>query len=70
MKNYVNYLVCVDTDQEYEFFSPKKGIDFEDVFLIHNKRIPKRIYDEIDLIKKRKIRRMPHPFKDNTQKYS
>lgn len=70
MKNYANYLVYLDSDKKYEFLSPKKEIDFEDVFFPYNKRIPKRIYDEVDLIKKNKIRRMPHPFKDNTQKYS
>ena len=68
MKNYAPYIVYLESERIYKFSSPKPGIDFEDVFFPYHKRIPKRIYDEIDQIKKQKIRRLPHPFKDNTQR--
>lgn len=70
MKNYAAYIVYVESDNRYEFFSPKNGIDFEDVFFSYNKQIPRRIYYEIDQVKKYKLRRMPNPFKNNDRKYS
>jgi len=70
MKNYAQYIVYLESDNKYDFVSPKNGIDFEDVIFPYNKRIPKRIYDEIDQVKKYKLRRMPNPFKKNDQKYS
>jgi hypothetical protein len=68
MKNYAPYIIYLESEKTYELSSPKPGIDFEDVFFPYPKRIPKKIYDEIDQIKRQKIRRLPHPFKDNTQK--
>lgn len=68
MKNYAPYIIYIESKKSFELFSPKSGIDFEDYFSPYHKRIPRRIYDEVEQIKKQKIRRLPHPFKDNTQK--
>ncbi len=68
MKNLVSFLVYNNTIDTFEFLSPKRGIDFEDRFLPVHQQVPKRLYDEIDLIKKQKIRRLPHSFKDNAQR--
>jgi len=68
MKNLASNIVYNDVNHQYEFFVSASGIDFGDRTLPITKRIPKKIYDEIDEIKKAKLRRMPNPFKDNTQR--
>ena len=70
MKNFAPYIIYLESENKYDFISPNKGIDFEDAFSPHNRRIPKRIYNEIDQIKRNKIRRISNPFKNNQQRYS
>lgn len=68
MKNLVSNIVYDDINHQYEFLVSASGIDFEDRSLPITKRVNRKIYDEIDQIKKAKLRRMPSPFKDNTQR--
>ncbi len=68
MKNLISFLIYDDANDSYELVSPERGVDFGDRIVPVRKRVPNSLYDEIDLIKKQKIRRLPHPFKDNTQR--
>ena len=71
MKNLISYLIFDDVSDSYELMSQKPGVDFGDRFVPARKRVRNSLYDEIDkidLIKRQKIRRLPHPFKDNTQR--
>lgn len=70
MKNLVS-LVIYDSDSDsYQIISAK----IEDGLVCHTfpfpKRSPRDLSDEIDQIKRQKIRRLPHPFKDSIQKFS
>ena len=68
MKNLFSFLIYDDASDSYELVSSKSGIDFSDHFVPVRKRTYNGLYDEIDHIKKQKIRRLPHPFKDNAQR--
>ena len=70
MKNLISFLIYDDAERKYELIANSSGVDLESEILPFIKRVPKRIYDEIDLIKQRKLRRMPTPFKDNRQRYN
>lgn len=70
MKNLISFLIYDDAERKYELIANSSGIDLESEILSFNKRVSKKIYDEIDLIKKRELRRMSTPFKDNRQRYT
>lgn len=68
MKNLAQYIIYNNANHQYEIIADKKGIDFEESFLPVTKRVPRKIYDEIDLVKKNNLRRIPNPLKDNAQR--
>lgn len=68
MKNLISFLIYDDVNESYELIPSNARVDFEEQFVPIPKRSVKNLQDEIDKIKKHKVRRMSHPFKDNTQK--
>lgn len=68
MKNLVSLMVYDDESDKYEIISYKVKDDISNRIIPIRKQVLRNPYDEIDQIKRQKIRRLPHPFKDNTQK--
>jgi len=68
MKNLVQYIIYNTANYQYEIIADKKGIELEDSFLPVTKRVPRKIYDAIDLVKKNNLRRIPNPLKDIAQR--
>lgn len=68
MKNLERHIIYNYVNNQYEIIADKKGFDLEDICLPLTKRVPRKIYDEIDLVKKNNLRRIPNPLKDIAQR--
>lgn len=65
MKNLISNIIYNDVTHQYEFIDRSSRIDFEDRLSPIDKMVTRKMYNEIDQVKKTKLRRIPNPLKYN-----